>query len=177
MSLLRRERDVVGRKLKDLLPRLWRFALSLTGDPSLADDLVQATCVRALERADQFDPNSRIHSWAFAILASQWKNHLRAERIRRPAADLDEAALSVADSRPHAEKLVLAKQVLSELGKLPDIIRVTVSLVYIEGLTYREAASALDIPVGTVMSRLASARKTLGRLNSEASTPDGGHRS
>ncbi len=162
-------RQTVGEGLKPLLPQLWRFALSLTGDPSQADDLLQATCVRALERAHQFEPGTRLHSWAYSIMVSIWRNQIRAERLRRPSGDMDEAALRGTDVRAAVENSILAGQVLTALSDLPDAIRVTFSLVYIEGLTYREAADTLEIPLGTVMSRLASARKTLTRLLGETS--------
>ncbi len=170
-------REAVGEGLKPLLPRLWRFGLSLTGDPSAADDLVQATCVRALERADQFEGGTRLDSWAFAIMASVWKNHIRAETVRRASADLDQAASIHSDLGANAEQSALATQVLDELQKLPDTQRITVGLVYIEGLTYKEAAETLGIPIGTVMSRLASARRALAHLNSDAFPTDsrGGH--
>ncbi len=173
MTLQDEQRREIGEGLKPLLPRLWRFALSLTSDPSKADDLVQATCVRALERAHQFEPGTRLHSWAYAIMVSIWRNQMRSERLRRPTADLDEAALRGTDSRAEVENSILASQVLSALQELPDALRETFSLVYIEGLTYREAAETLEIPLGTVMSRLASARKTLSRLVGEPSSKDG----
>ncbi|MGF1453806.1 MAG: RNA polymerase sigma factor [Alphaproteobacteria bacterium] len=162
-------RQTVGEGLKPLLPQLWRFALSLTGDPSQADDLMQATCVRALERAHQFEPGTRLHSWAYSIMVSIWRNQIRAERLRRPSGDMDEAALRGNDTRGAVESSILAGQVLTALSDLPDAIRVTFTLVYIEGLTYREAAETLEIPLGTVMSRLASARKTLTRHLGETS--------
>ncbi len=166
----RDSREAVGTGLKPLLPQLWRFALSLTGDPGQADDLLQATCVRALERAHQFERGTRLHSWAYAIMVSIWRNQIRADRLRRPSGDLEEAALQGRDTRIEVETLVLVGQVISALNTLPDAIRVTFSLVYIEGLTYREAAETLDIPLPTVMSRLASARRSLTKLVDEAST-------
>ena len=146
------------------LARLWRYGLVLSGRGDVAEDLVQATCVRALERAAQFTPGTRLDRWLFAILHSIWLNEVRARRIREGGRLVDaEAALSF-DGREAIETNILAAQVLAEVQRLPEAQRSTVFLVYVEGLTYREAAEVLGVPIGTVMSRLAAARASLGEL-------------
>jgi RNA polymerase sigma-70 factor (ECF subfamily) len=146
------------------LARLWRYGLVLSGRGDVAEDLVQATCVRALERAAQFTPGTRLDRWLFAILHSIWLNEVRARRIREGGGLVDaEAALSF-DGREAIETNILAAQVLAEVQRLPEAQRSTVFLVYVEGLTYREAAEVLGVPIGTVMSRLAAARASLGEL-------------
>lgn len=158
--------EEVRRDLPGLLPRLWRFALYLSRDNATAEDLVQSTCVRALERAGQYDAGSRLDSWAFTIMSSIWKNELRSRSTRQRHAqqlDLKEPPQEV--SLP--DMTIRAREVLSELQKLPDAQRATVALVYVEGYSYRETAHILDIPIGTVMSRLANARKALSHLNSD----------
>jgi RNA polymerase sigma-70 factor, ECF subfamily len=146
------------------LARLWRYGLVLSGRGDVAEDLVQATCVRALERTAQFTPGTRLDRWLFAILHSIWLNEVRARRIREGGGLVDaEAALSF-DGREAIETNILAAQVLAEVQRLPEAQRSTVFLVYVEGLTYREAAEVLGVPIGTVMSRLAAARASLGKL-------------
>jgi RNA polymerase sigma-70 factor, ECF subfamily len=153
-------------ELAALLPRLWRYARVLSSDREEADDLVQMTCVRALERAAQFTPGSRLDSWLFAILRSIWLNQLRSRRVRLGQGSVDAASLHF-DGAAEIEANILARQVLKEVQALPDAQREVVFLVYGEGFSYREAAEFLSVPIGTVMSRLAAARLRLGPLNDE----------
>ena len=117
---------------------------------------------RALERAGQFRPGTRLDHWTFTILSSIWKNQLRANAIRRGNGHLDASIALTVDISSDLEANIMMRQVLSAVGRLPEAQRSVVMLVYVEGWTYKEAAAALDIPIGTVMSRLAAARKTLG---------------
>jgi RNA polymerase sigma-70 factor, ECF subfamily len=150
--------------LEPCLARLWRYGLFLSRANDAAEDLVQATCLRAIERADQFIPGTRLDRLLLAILRSVWLNHVRARRIREGGGYVDaEDALSF-DGAHGAETNILAAQVLKELGKLPEATRETVLLVYGESYSYAEAAAALSIPIGTVMSRLAAARAALTKL-------------
>ena len=146
------------------LARLWRYGLVLSGRGDVAEDLVQATCVRALERAAQFTPGTRLDRWLFAILHSIWLNEVRARRIREGGGLVDAEVVLSFDGREAIETNILAAQVLAEVQRLPEAQRSTVFLVYVEGLTYREAAEVLGVPIGTVMSRLAAARASLGEL-------------
>ncbi len=150
--------------LEPCLARLWRYALILSRANDAADDLVQATCVRAIERADQFDPGTRLDRWLFSILRSIWLNEIRARKIREGGGFVDaEEALSIDGARA-MESNILAGQVLTAISRLPEAQRETVLLVYAEGYSYAEAAGALGIPIGTVMSRLATARSALANL-------------
>jgi RNA polymerase sigma-70 factor (ECF subfamily) len=146
------------------LTRLWRYGLVLSGARDVADDLVQATCVRAIERADQFQAGTRLDRWLFAILRSIWLNELRARRVREGGGFVDASEALVVDGGREIETNIFAAQVLREVGGLPEAQREAVLLVYVEGLSYREAADVLAAPIGTVMSRLAAARATLGKL-------------
>jgi RNA polymerase sigma-70 factor, ECF subfamily len=150
--------------LESCLPRLWRFALVLSRAGHVADDLVQATCLRAIERADQFVPGTRLDRWLFTILRSIWLNEVRARRIREGGGFVDPEEVLVADGARAIETNILASQVLQEIGRLPEAQRETVVLVYGEGYSYAEAAETLGIPIGTVMSRLAAARAALAKL-------------
>jgi len=150
--------------LNGLLPRLWRFCHVLTGDRSTADDLAQSACLRALERAGQFQPGTRLDQWVFRIAQSIWFNQRRAEKVRRGFGTVPAEEAGLASPGDNAEANIYLAQVLSSVMGLPEAQRVTVLLVYVEGFSYQEAAEMLDIPIGTVMSRLAAARGRLTRL-------------
>ncbi len=147
-----------------LLPRLWRFAVVLSGDRETAGDLVQAACARALERAAQFQPGTRLDRWVFTILASVWKNQLRAAAVRRGNGQVDAEHALIADVAEDLERHMLTRQALSAVGRLPEAQRSALLLVYVEGCSYKEAAQTLEIPMGTLMSRLAVAKTTLGQM-------------
>ncbi|WP_421725918.1 RNA polymerase sigma factor [Bauldia sp.] len=157
--------EVVRAGLKPLLSRLWRYGLVLSGNRDTAEDLVQATCLRALERAEQFQPGTRLDRWLLTILHRIWLNELRASRYRLGEGHVDAEVALVYDGLHAVETNIAAVQVLKDVQGLPEAQRETVFLVYVEGFTYREAAEALDIPIGTVMSRLAAARVRLTARN------------
>lgn len=143
------------------LTRLWRYGVVLSRQRDVADDLVQATCVRALERANQFATGTRLDRWLFAILHSIWLNEVRSRRIRMGHGFVDADVALVFDGERDTETHVLANQVLRQVNALPEAQRTAVFLTYVEGLSYREVADVLSVPIGTVMSRLAAARAKL----------------
>ena len=159
--------DIVSNEIGEYLTRLWRYGLVLSGNRDAAEDLVQATCVRALERAHQFQEGTRLDRWLFSILNSIWKNELRSQKIRTGAGFVSAEDVLTSDGAAEVETNIFAREVLAEVQALPEVQRETVFLVYAEGLTYKEAAETLDVPVGTIMSRLAAARAKLGELNQE----------
>ncbi len=145
-----------------LLPRLRRFALALTGRAADADDLVQDTVERALRNLDRFMPDTRMDSWLFRIAQNLWIDVVRSRKVRAVAGDgLSEAEALPFDGARAAESHTLLMQTLRFLGELPEEQRSVVALVLIDGLSYREAASVLEVPIGTVTSRLARARDAL----------------
>ena len=150
--------------LQPSLARLWRYALVLSRARDVADDLVQATCLRAIERADQFTPGTRVDRWLFAILRSVWLNELRSRRIREGGGFVDAEDALTTDGAREIEMNITASAVLRAIDRLPEAQRETVLLVYAEGYSYAEAASALGVPIGTVMSRLAAGRAALAKL-------------
>jgi RNA polymerase sigma-70 factor (ECF subfamily) len=159
------EQNGLSAELPALLPRLWRFALRLAGDRHDAEDLVQRACVRALERRRQLQPGTSTLSWLFSIVHSVWLNEVRARQIRNHGSMqwTEELADTVADTgASNPELYTLHQQIISAVEKLPDAQRTVMLLVAVEGLSYREAATVLDVPIGTVMSRLARARLTIG---------------
>ena len=170
--------DRLPTELPALLPRLWRFALRLARDRHDAEDLVQRACVRALERRHQLQPGTSTLSWLFSIVHSVWLNEVRARQIRsnRSIEWSEELADTVADSAAeNPEMLALYQEIIAAVEKLPDAQRAVMVLIAVEGLSYREAASVLDVPIGTVMSRLARARLTIGASFGVLSGPTGRH--
>ncbi len=133
----------------------------LSRQKHVADDLVQATCVRALERAGQFMVGTRLDRWLLTIMHSIWLNELRSQRVRQGQGFVDAEQELSFDGETLAQDQVLAAQVIRRVNALPEAQRETVFLAYVEGLSYKEIAEVLHIPVGTVMSRLAAARLKL----------------
>ena len=141
--------------------RLLRYGMMLSHRRDVADDLVQATFVRALERARQFQAGTRLDRWLFSILHSIWLNEVRGRKVRLGRGVVDADGALAFDGARETETHVLANQVLRLAAGLPEAQRTAVRLAYIEGLSYREVAKETQVPVGTVMSRLAAARTKL----------------
>ncbi len=161
----------MGRHLTPLMPALWRFALSLSGRPDVADDLVQSTCLRAMEKHRQFDGHGNLTAWCMTICRSIWVNQLRSNAIRA-AQSLDATReADLASLHPDAETNIFAVEVFTQVMKLPEAQRETVFLVYVEGFRYSEAAKILGVPIGTIMSRLSTARQKLSALNATDQCP------
>ena len=117
--------DEIATELPALLPRLWRYGLVLTRDPIAAEDLVQATCLRALERSSQFAVGTRLDRWLFSILRSIWINQLRAQRIRSGHGLVDPEDVLVTDGERQIETNIFAGQVLKRALGLPEAQRET----------------------------------------------------
>lgn len=142
-----------------LLPRLRRFATSLTRRPQEVDDLVQATVERALARISSWRRDTRLDSWMFRILQNIWIDQLRAAR---PTSDLSEADdLPGIDGRTATEHHMALAETRKAIADLPEDQRSVILLVLVEGFAYREAAEILDVPIGTIMSRLSRGRAAL----------------
>ncbi|SRR5581483_5463350 len=164
--------DDFREKMVKFLPRLSRFALSLTGSLDRRDDLVQETCVRALARREQWQPGTRLDSWMFRIAQNIWLDGLRRETFRGEPVDIESMDdLMDSDGRTLVENRLALGEVLRALDQLSPEHRVLIALVCVEGLTYKEAAAVLGLPLGTVMSRLARARLALHDAIERASTP------
>jgi len=144
-----------------LLPRLRRFAGGLAGAADQADDLVQASVEKALRNLDGFTTGTRMDAWMFRIIRNTWIDTVRA---RRETVDYDtEAADTIigSDGRTTTEARLHLAEVRRAMASLPEDQRAVLMLVCVEGLRYREVAAVLDIPEGTVMSRLSRARLAL----------------
>ena len=164
----------IGQEMAALLPRLRRFAYGLTGSIDAGDDLVQSACERALSRLHQWQAGTRLDSWMYRIMQNLWFDELRSGRRREVATESDVLdAMTGGDAESEmASRLDLAA-VRRHMADLPPDQRAVLLLVSVEGLTYKEAAAVLDVPIGTVMSRLARARLALGRAL-EPAAPAGG---
>lgn len=151
--------------------RLYRVAYAWCGERHLADDLVQETLARALGKVQQLRDPDRLESWLYSILSNCWGEHLRGHRA---GAELDEETLACTHC-PERASLTdqLAQRALGLMDSLPMGQRQVMALVALEELTYREVADVLDIPIGTVMSRLSRARQFLAdQLRSPATILD-----
>ena len=164
----------IGQEMAALLPRLRRFAYGLTGSIDAGDDLVQSACERALSRLHQWQAGTRLDSWMYRIMQNLWFDELRSGRRREVATESDVLdAMTGGDAESEmASRLDLAA-VRRHMADLPPDQRAVLLLVSVEGLSYKEAAAVLDVPIGTVMSRLARARLALGRALEPAATAGG----
>ncbi len=147
------------------LPRLRRFCWALTGTATDGEDLMQATVERALGRIDQFEAGTRMDSWLFRIARNLRIDGARSQTRRGSPVSLDDLperegidGLALVENR---SELAAAQRALAAL---PDDQRETFVLVVIEGLSYRDAAEVLEVPPGTVMSRLARARDKIDAI-------------
>ncbi len=147
-------------QLVALLPRLRRFARTLARNAHDADDLVQLALERALTRSEQLRADAPLAGWVFGIVRNAWIDELRArgrrERLFAPA----EAGAQAATPDAHAAAL----SVQEALTRLPEEQRSAVALVLVEGLSYKEAAHVMQVPIGTLTSRLARGREALQAL-------------
>jgi RNA polymerase sigma-70 factor, ECF subfamily len=147
--------------LVQLLPRLRRFALTLTRNRDDGDDLVQTAVERAILRRAQWQPGTRLDSWLYTMMRNLWVSELRSRRVRVgsglvDASDTDELATPIA-----APDHVYGNQMLAMVMSLSDGLSSALLLVAVEGHSYQEAAQILDIPIGTVMSRMSRARQMM----------------
>jgi len=148
-----------------LLPRLRRFARSLTRDQADADDLSQLSVERALKARDQWQPGTRLDAWMYRIMRNIWIDEARARVRRAQTFAPEEDGVNVGDDGHEAiERNVAMNDVDRAMAKLPDEQREVIALVLVEGLAYREAAEILEIPMGTLTSRLVRGRQALVQM-------------
>ena len=149
-------------QLQEELPHLWRFAYRLTCSQDFAEDLVQRAVLRAIEKQHQYQVGTKLRSWLFTIVHSIWKNELRSTLIRKNYA-FSAAQESRESYSCTGESSQMLQEVTQQVDQLPEAQRTVLLLVCVEGYSYQETADILDIPVGTVMSRLSRARMTIGK--------------
>jgi RNA polymerase sigma-70 factor, ECF subfamily len=143
------------------MPRLRRFGVALTRSFVDADDLVQMACERALSRAAQLRGEANIGAWMYTMMRNLWIDEVRSRRTRLH--DRLEAAHGVMgdDGEALAERNNTWAAVRRALSELPEQQRVALTLICVDGMSYKETAEILDIPVGTLASRVARGRQTL----------------
>ena len=158
-------------------PRLRAFALALARDEDEADDLVQETCARAIGARHRYADDGRLRPWLFTILRNLHRNRSRdAARARTHLIPLDESdPLGALRAIPSAEEEALRRAdhaaLVDAFRSLPPAFAAPLHLAVVEDMTYAEIASTLDIPVGTVMSRIYRARRLLLRALAERTSP------
>jgi RNA polymerase sigma-70 factor, ECF subfamily len=148
-------------ELVELMPRLRRFGVALTRSFVDADDLVQMACERALSRGGQLRSDANIGAWMYTMMRNLWIDEVRARRTRRH--DSIEAANDVMgdDGEALAERNNAWAAVRRALSELPVQQRIALTLICVDGMSYKETAEILEIPVGTLASRVARGRQTL----------------
>ncbi len=159
--------DAFDRDVLSHTDALFRTALRLTRDRSAAEDLVQDTLLKAFRAASRFEPGTNLRAWLFTILVNTSRNRRRA--AARDIVDIDGGAVDAAGPRPEQSvtpedlllRDVLDADLQAALDALPDVFREAVWLRDVEEFSYAEIARMLDVPVGTVMSRISRGRRAL----------------
>ncbi|HET9863407.1 MAG TPA: sigma-70 family RNA polymerase sigma factor [Steroidobacteraceae bacterium] len=151
--------EKIGASIVALLPRLRRFARSLSRNQHDADDLTQAVVERALRNLEQFRAGANLASWMFGIMKNAWIDDRRARGRRAEVALPEDSGEHPAVSPGDADAALWS--VSEAMNKLPEDQRLAIALVLVEGMSYKEAATVLEIPIGTLTSRLARGRTAL----------------
>ncbi|MRG98925.1 sigma-70 family RNA polymerase sigma factor [Xanthomonas sontii] len=149
----------VGDGICTLLPQLRRFARAVAGHREDADDLLQIAIERALRRAGQWRPETPLQYWLYGIIRHAWIDEVRAQRRRRQVFVDAAEGEHVGDTPLERQQDWMAVQ--AAMAGLPEEQRLAIALVLIEGLSYKDAAAVLEIPLGTLTSRLARGRDAL----------------
>jgi len=160
-------------ELVAILPRLRRFAIGLTRNGAQADDLVQCACEKAITRIDQWEPGTRLDSWMFRILQTTHIDQIRGQKRRDGYLEVIENQSETSfDGERAAEASMTLDAVRRAIYNLSEDQRAVIMLVSVEGLSYKEAAETLAIPMGTLTSRLVRARTALARMMNDTNGSD-----
>jgi len=144
-----------------LLPRLRRFALSLTRSGPDADDLLQDACANALQKWQQYDPAQPFDRWMFRVIRNLWISEIRKRKVRQGEGVVDAEDAQELQAHGNADDVLTAQQVRGKVADLDAELAQPLMLVCAEGYSYREVSELLGVPIGTVMSRIHRARKLL----------------
>ncbi len=153
--------DQFKTEIIQLLPRLRRFALSLTRSGPDADDLLQEACTMALQRWQQYDPSQPFDRWMFRVIRNLWVSEIRKRKVRQGQGQIDAQDVPELHAPGNIDDVIEAQQVRDKVADLQEELAQPLMLVCAEGYSYREVSELLEIPVGTVMSRISRARKQL----------------
>ncbi len=159
------------REIEAEIPRLRRYARALTHDAVTADDLVQDCLTRALGKLHLWQEGTDLRAWLFTILHNQYVNYIRRSAREGAAVRLTEREPLLARAPQQGKRLEL-RDLQRAFAKLPDAQRSVILLVALEGMRYDEVAAVLDVPVGTIRSRLSRGREALRRLTGSAPDED-----
>lgn len=159
-------------ELNDVLPALRRFAFSLTRDEDRADDLVQDSVERALVKAEYFEPGTNLRSWMFTVCRRIFLNQIRKQKTQGVSVEIEDAPQTKLSTDANQDMTIACKEMLTAMEKLPMRDKVVLSLIVVEGMKYEEAADVLDVPVGTIRSRLSRARTRLKELIEQGDSAD-----
>ena len=151
--------EEIGEHIVALLPRLRRFARSLSRNQHDADDLVQSAVERAWRNLGQFKPGANLAAWMFGIMKNAWIDNRRAHARRGEVALPEDSGEHPAISPDEANATLWS--ISEAMHQLPEEQRLAIALVMVEGMSYKEAAGVLEIPIGTLTSRLARGRDAL----------------
>ena len=150
-------------RLEREVPRLRRYARALTRNAVRADDLVQETLVRALHKEHLWQPGTDLRAWLFTIMHNQNVNEIRRAIRDDATVDLENcSAILTARTDPTASRQL--RELDHALAQLPEEQRQVILLVGLEGMSYEDAAAILDVPIGTIRSRLSRGRESLRKL-------------
>lgn len=153
----------ICRKIEEEIPRLRRYARALTRDVNAADDLVQDCLTRALSKVHLWQKGTDLRAWLFTILHNQYVNHVR-RAVREGSAVGLSASEPLLTTAPNQGKRLELRDLERAIAKLPEEQRAVLLLVGLEGMRYEEVAAVLDVPVGTIRSRLSRGREMLRHL-------------
>jgi RNA polymerase sigma-70 factor (ECF subfamily) len=150
-------------RLEREIPRLRRYARALTRNAVRADDLVQETLVRALHKEHLWQRGTDLRAWLFTIMHNQNVNEIRRAIRDDATVDLENcSAILTARTDPTASRQL--RELDHALAQLPEEQRQVILLVGLEGMSYEDAAAILDVPIGTIRSRLSRGRESLRKL-------------
>jgi RNA polymerase sigma-70 factor (ECF subfamily) len=153
----------ICKKIEEEIPRLRRYARALTRDVTAADDLVQDCLTRALSKVHLWQKGTDLRAWLFTILHNQYVNHVRRAVREGSAVGLSDTE-PMLTSAPNQGKRLELRDLERAIAKLPEEQRSVLLLVGLEGMRYEEVAAVLDVPVGTIRSRLSRGREMLRQL-------------
>jgi RNA polymerase sigma-70 factor, ECF subfamily len=164
------------RRMEAVRPKLFRTAFAWCHNRDLAEDLAQETLAKALTKAGQLRSIDALEGWLFRIMANLWRDHVRRDRPMDPMEDVD-VRNEITPEDLNSQQQTVAR-VRRALGQLSENYRIALTLVDIEGFSYAETAVIMEVPVGTVMSRLSRGRNQLAKLlkepGSASRSPAGG---
>jgi len=160
-----------GKLLEEQIPRLRRYARALTRNAAIADDLMQDCLIRAVAKQHLWQPGTDLRAWLFTILHNQHVNYVRRSSREGVSVEVEQVA-TVLPIESNAIPSLELRDLRTALAKLPIEQRETILLVGLEGMDYEGTAKVLNVPIGTVRSRLSRGRAELRKLMGFGEEPE-----